>query len=102
MYFIAADKNEVDARYGIHTSLRKTIISQLQEPFDERNNLVQLFKLAIDMMPADTSKIVIHTDNTPVGKHDWGYNTPTINEVAIVMVRDQFQPRDIILHRRND
>ena len=29
------------------------------------------------------------------------YNTPTIDEVEIVMVGDQFLPRDNILHKRN-
>ena len=36
------------------------------------------------------------------GKDVRRYNAPTIDEVAIVMVRNQFQPRDIILHLRND
>ncbi|GFT86606.1 uncharacterized protein TNCV_5138521 [Trichonephila clavipes] len=43
MYFIGDDKDEIDAHYGIHTSLRRSIISQLQELLHERNNLVQLF-----------------------------------------------------------
>ncbi|GFS89785.1 uncharacterized protein TNCV_969621 [Trichonephila clavipes] len=86
MYFIGDDKDEIDARYGIHTSLRRSIISQLQELLHERNNLVQLFKIAIDMMPSDTHKIVIHADKTSVGEHVRRYNAPTINEVAIVMV----------------
>ncbi|VDK62875.1 unnamed protein product [Onchocerca ochengi] len=30
------------------------------------------------------------------------FNAPSIDEVAIVIVGDQLQPRDIILHRRND
>ncbi|GBM81800.1 hypothetical protein AVEN_145966-1 [Araneus ventricosus] len=54
------------------------------------------------MMPSDTHKIIIHADKTPAGKHVRRYNAPTINEVAIVMVGDQFHPRDIVLHRRND
>ncbi|GFV20166.1 uncharacterized protein TNCV_4194641 [Trichonephila clavipes] len=86
MYFIGDDKDEIDARYRIHTSLRRSIISQLQELLHERNNLVQLFKIAIDMMPSDTHKIVIHADKTSVGEHVRRYNAPTINEVAIVMV----------------
>ncbi|GFX74699.1 uncharacterized protein TNCV_3121291 [Trichonephila clavipes] len=52
----------------------------------------------IDMTPSDTHKIVIYVDKTPVGEHVRKYNAPTINEVAIVKVRAQFQPRDIILH----
>ncbi|XP_039282843.1 uncharacterized protein LOC120351029 isoform X2 [Nilaparvata lugens] len=102
MYFIGDDRHEVDARCGIHNSLRRSIILQLQELLHERNSLVRLFKTAIDMMPSDTHKIVIHADKTPAGEHVRRYNAPTIDEVAIVIVGDQFQPRDIVLHRRNN
>lgn len=54
------------------------------------------------MMPSDAHKIVIHADKTPAGQHVRRFNAPTIDEVAIVIVEDQFQPRDIVLHRRND
>ena len=46
-------------------------------------------------MPTDTHKIVISADKTPPGQVR-RYNAPTIDEVAIVMVGDQFLPRDII------
>ena len=52
-------------------------------------------------MPSDTPKIVIHADKTPAGEHVRKFNAPTIDEVAIVIVGDQFQPRGIVLHRRN-
>ena len=53
-------------------------------------------------MPSDTHKIVIHADKTPAEKHVRRSNAPTIDDVAIVIVGDQFQPRDIVLHPRND
>ncbi|VDK67836.1 unnamed protein product [Onchocerca ochengi] len=53
-------------------------------------------------MPSDTHKIVIYADNTPVGEHVRRFNAPTINEMAIIIVGDQFQPKDIVIHRRND
>ncbi|GBP76380.1 hypothetical protein EVAR_53656_1 [Eumeta japonica] len=102
MYFIGDDRDEVDARCGICTSLRRSIISQLQKFLHEKNNLVSLFKTAIVMMPTHTHKIIIHADKTPVGKHVRRYNAPTIDEVTIAIFGDQFQPRDIILHRRNN
>ena len=58
--------------------------------------------MAIDMMPLDTHKIVIHADKIPSGEHVRRYNAPTIDEMAIVIVADQFLPRDIVLHLRND
>lgn len=54
------------------------------------------------MMPSDTHKIVIRTDKAPAGEHMQRFNAPTIDEVAIVIVGDQFQLRDIVLYRRND
>ena len=52
-------------------------------------------------MPTDTHKIVISAHKTPTGQQVRRYNAPTIDEVAIVMVGDQFLPRDIILNKRN-
>jgi len=63
---------------------------------------VYLFKTAIDLMPTDTHKIVISADKTSTAEHMQRYNAPTINEVAIVMVGDEFLPRDIILYRQNN
>ena len=102
MYFIGDSNDELNARCGISTGIKRSIVSQLQELFHEKNNLVRLFKTAIDMMPSDTHKIVIHADKTPAGEHVRRFNAPTIDEVAIVIVGDQFQSRDIVLHRRND
>ncbi|GFS35842.1 uncharacterized protein NPIL_49071 [Nephila pilipes] len=69
MYFIGDDKDELDARCGISTGIKRCIVSQLQELLHERNYLVRLFKTAIDMMPSDTHKIVIQADRTPAGEH---------------------------------
>ncbi|GFS76021.1 ATP-dependent DNA helicase [Nephila pilipes] len=102
MYFIGYDKDELDARYGISTGIKRCIVSELQELLHEKNHLVRLFKTAIDMMPSDTHKIVIHADRTPAGEHVLRFNAPTVDEVAIIIVGDQFQPIDIVLHRRNE
>ena len=101
LYFISDRNSELNARCEISPNVERTIVSQLQHLFHENNNLVRLFKTAIDLMPTDTHKIVISADKTPPGQHVRRYNAPTIDEVAIVMVGDQFLPRDIILHKRN-
>ncbi|VDK65226.1 unnamed protein product [Onchocerca ochengi] len=62
---------------------------------------VCLFKTAIDMMPSDSYKIGVHAGKTPAGEHVRRFNAPTIDEVAVVIVGDQFQLRDIFRHRRN-
>lgn len=53
-------------------------------------------------MPSDNHKIVIRADKTPAGEHARRFNAPTIDDVAIVIVGEEFQSRDIVLHRRNN
>ncbi|GFT76427.1 ATP-dependent DNA helicase [Trichonephila clavipes] len=52
-------------------------------------------------MPADDYAVVIRADKRPVGQHERQFNAPTIDEVAIVIVGEEFESRDIILHRRS-
>ena len=101
LYFISDSHSELNARCEMSPDVERTIVSQLQHLFHENNDLVHLFKTAIDLMPTDTHKIFISADKTPTGEHVRRYNSPTIDEVAIVMVGDQFLPRDIILHKQN-
>ncbi|XP_008178216.1 uncharacterized protein LOC103307737 [Acyrthosiphon pisum] len=53
-------------------------------------------------MPSDNYKIVIKADKTPAGQHARRFNAPTIDEVAVVVVGENLESRDIVLHRRND
>ncbi|VDM94649.1 unnamed protein product [Onchocerca ochengi] len=68
MYFIGDSNDELNARCGIHNDIERSIVSPLQQLFHEKNNLVRLFKTAIDMMPSETHKIVIHDNKTPAGE----------------------------------
>jgi len=74
----------------------------LQIFFHQHNGLVQLFKTALDLMPSDNHRIVIRADKTPFGEHARRFNALNIDEVAIVIVGEQFLSRDIVLHRRNE
>lgn len=102
IYFIGDEDREVDQRCAIHSNTRRDIIQQLQRLLHEHNGLVRLFKVALDRMPTDNHKIVIRSDKTPIGEHARRFNAPTIDDVAIVIVGEQFQSRDIVLHRRNE
>lgn len=104
IYFMggADDEQQVQQRSRFNPGTRPTIIASLQNLLHERNALVQLFKTAADMMPADDYAIVIKADKTPAGQHPRRYNAPSIDEVAIVIVGEQFEARDIIIRRRND
>jgi hypothetical protein len=68
----------------------------LQNFFHEHNELIKLFKTAIEQMPSDNHKIVIRADKTPVGQHARRFNAPTIDEVVIVIVGEQFESCDTV------
>ncbi|XP_022233499.2 uncharacterized protein LOC111081677 [Drosophila obscura] len=98
LYFIGNAEDEADRRCAIITNTRRQIIFDLQNIFHEHNELVQVFKTSL----ADDRKIVIRADKTPVGEHARRFNAQTVVEVAIVIVGEQFNNRDIVLHRRNE
>lgn len=102
IYFIGDEDAQIDRRCAVVANTTRAVIADLQTFFDEHNELVRLFKTALDRMPSDDHKIVIKADRTPFGEHSRRFNAPTIDEVAIVIVGDQFKSRDIILHRRNE
>lgn len=102
IYFIGNTNAELDRRCEIGQNIRRNIVARLQNLLHEENQLVNLFKVTLERMPSDNYKIVIRADRTPAGQHTGRFNAPTIDEVAIVIVGDGFNPRDIVLHRRNN
>lgn len=102
IYFIGDANRELDRRCTIAARARRQIVSELQTFLHQHNELIRLFKTALDRMPSDDHRIVIRADKTNFGKHAKRFNAPTIDKVAIVIVGDQFQSRDIVLHRRNE
>lgn len=93
---------EVDQRCVNNPSVRRDIVEQLQNFLHLNNELVRMFKNALDRMPTDDLRIVIRADKTPAGQHVRRYNAPTIDEVAVVVVGDNLESRDIVLHLRNE
>lgn len=94
--------DEVDQRCAHNPSVRREIIERLQNVLHHNNELIRLFKTALDHMPTDNHKIIIRADKTPAGQHARRFNAPTIDEVAVVVVGENLTSRDIVLHKRND
>ncbi|XP_046869079.1 uncharacterized protein LOC124461606 [Drosophila willistoni] len=67
----------------------------------EHHALVRLFKSALERMPNDDYKVVIKADKRPSGTHERTFNAPTVDEVAILIVGEQLEKRDIVLTRRD-
>lgn len=102
IYFIGDDDREADVRCGINSRTKRDVILRLQAMLHQHNELVRVFKTAIDRMPSDNHQIVIRPDKAPPTEHSRRFNAPTIDDVAIVIVGEQFQQRDIVLQRRNE
>ncbi|XP_067635181.1 uncharacterized protein [Eurosta solidaginis] len=66
-----------------------------------KREMIRLFKTALDMMPSDDHKINFRADKRPAGGHARQFNAPTINEVAVVIVGENKESRDIVLYRRD-
>ncbi|GFX59287.1 ATP-dependent DNA helicase [Trichonephila clavipes] len=98
---MANSDEQIEQRCHYNAGTRREIVGALQGLFDQHNELVRLFKTAIQRMPADDYAVVIRADKRPVGEHERQFNAPTIDEVAIVIVGEEFESRDIILHRRS-
>jgi len=52
-------------------------------------------------MPADDYRIEVRADKMRIGQHVRQYNALTIHKVAIAIVGEEFDSRDIILNPRN-
>ncbi|XP_049308530.1 uncharacterized protein LOC125777487 [Bactrocera dorsalis] len=102
IYFIGNETDQLNQQCKIATGTRREIVLNLQRFLNEHNELIRLFKIALDRMPSDNHRIVIRADKMPMGQHARRFNAPTIDEVAIVIVGEQFESRDIVLHRRNE
>lgn len=102
IYFMGNSNEETQQRCTHYASTKSQIVQQLQELLHQHNQLIHLFKTALEQMPSDDHKIVIRPDKTPPGEHSRRFNAPTIADVAVVIVGENLQSRDIVLHRRSE
>lgn len=102
IYFIGDEGLELEKRCSIISHVEEDIIAKLQKMLHKQNRIIQLFKYAIEKLPVKNYNIIIKADKPPIGQHKGQFNSPTTNEVAIVMIDQEANSRDIIIQRRND
>lgn len=100
IYFMGNMEEQLDRRQGINTATKRAILQDLQQLLHEHHALVRLFKTALERMPSDDYKVVIRADKRPAGTHERTFNAQTIDEVAILIVGENLETRDIVLTRR--
>lgn len=95
------NNEEINQRCAINENLNQDIIVNLQKFFHKHNSLINLFKYALELMPTNEYKLILKADKVPKGDHYKRYSVPNKNDIAIIMVGEESNSRDIILHKRN-
>ncbi|XP_050683985.1 uncharacterized protein LOC126978908 [Leptidea sinapis] len=102
IYFVGNEEDELDQRLSNFIELRRDIILHLQRFLHENNELIKIFKTAMEKMVSDSYKIIIRADKKPIGEHERRFNAPQVNEIAVVMVGNESSYRDIVVQRRSN
>lgn len=99
IYFVGEDEKEVRLRGSNFPGVKERLVKQLQDMLNDVNSYIKDFKTTLDKVPPTCKKfeVVIQADKKPVDAHEGCFNTPTANEVVLVMVGQQFQKRDNLL-----
>ncbi|UYV78775.1 hypothetical protein LAZ67_16002710 [Cordylochernes scorpioides] len=100
VFFIGDSSAEVATRHRNFPITKPHIVSILQDMLHRHNPYVHLFKASIEKMPSPDYKLVIKAEKAPPGHHSRTFNAATINEVAIVIVQENCDRRDIVLSKR--
>lgn len=102
IFFVGDSDQEATRRCAIFNALNREIVNNLQTMLHEHNLLVRVFKTKMEEMHSDDHMIVIRPEKRPAGTHARQYNAPTVDEVAVLIVGDITDHRDIIIKRRTD
>lgn len=102
VYFMGDEELEANRRCQFIQGVERETVMKIQTYLHEHNILVNTFKTALENIPEENYKVVIHADKTPRGEHERRYNAPLINEIAAVISGDQFSSRDIVLRAHDD
>jgi hypothetical protein len=102
IYFMGDERQEAKQRCNNIPGTRQDIVMDLQQMFHQHNIYVHIFKSTLQRMSSDEYRVVISADKKPVWEHARRFNEPLTNEVAIVIVGNEFDKRDIVLEKKNN
>lgn len=101
VYFMGDAADQVDLRYSLYRDTRRSLVQVFQRHFDAHNELIRVFRTALERMPSDEHAVMIRGDLRPRGEHARRFNAPTANDVAIVLIDGGgTNARDIVIQRR--
>jgi hypothetical protein len=102
IYFMGDERQEANQRCNNIPGTRQDIVTDLQRMLHEHNSYVHIFKSTLQKMLSDEYKVVISADKKPVWGHARQFNEPLANEVAVVIVGNEFDRRNIVLQKKNN
>ncbi|XP_013922463.1 PREDICTED: uncharacterized protein LOC106549361 [Thamnophis sirtalis] len=104
IYCVGDDDNERDIHCGIYPGVNPQLFSQLQKLLREHNKYILELKAAVDSVPKGHKdfQVVINSDRKPSGEHRGRFNAPMTTEVAVLIVSQDFEKREIVLHIRDN
>lgn len=102
IYVVGNNEKEAELRANLMSAINHWLITQLQKMLHDHTNYIRDFKTAIENVPeGQDCQVVIRADRKPTTEHKDRYNAPTTSEVALVIVGQEFEKRDIIFHSRD-
>ncbi|KAE9522517.1 hypothetical protein AGLY_017082 [Aphis glycines] len=105
-FFLFYPDTQVSTRCNINSReiLDSVLMRSLQDMLNTQNRQVKSFKTAIESVLSNATdyKLVIHSNKVPNGEHRGRYNASSTSEVAVIIIGQQFDKRDIVLRCRDD
>ncbi|XP_063912265.1 uncharacterized protein LOC135129114 [Zophobas morio] len=104
IYFIGEDEREANLRCSNFSGVKPNLVKQLQAMLHEKKSYIRDLKTTLQKVPEDCEKfeVVIQADRKPATAHTGRYNAQTTSEVALVIVGQQFDKRDIVLQNHDN
>ena len=103
IYFIDDYDSQAAVCCNNENTLNADLVKELQDMLHRYNSYIVSFKTTLETIPPNTKdfKLINHANKKPANQHRGRYNIPTTNEVAILMVGEEFDKRDILLNGRD-
>ena len=101
IYFMGNNEEEVNRRNEHFPFLRHSLLKELQDLLHNNNDKIKEIKYALERNNEPHFKLVIKENYRPTYEHARRFNKPTTNEVAILMIGDSTNKRDIIINKRD-
>ncbi|KAJ8723199.1 hypothetical protein PYW08_003111 [Mythimna loreyi] len=105
IYFVSDFDEQANLRSRYIPNLDSGLVRGLQSMLHNVNPHISNFKVALASVPEnerDRFKFVISADRRPIAAHPGRYNAPTTNEVAVLLVDQECDKRDIVLRTHDD